>query len=375
MQLRSTRRVVSSRVFFLGLAAAGGALPGCAALEQARLEQLDKSVQVSARDSMWNHRRVGMEPSSCKGDLCGQMGAADFERQVMQAATGACYEVVEADEIARYAKHYGGPSIGTSFGMNIGEMIGVAGGDKHAQVGAGMNWDMGFHFDAQTPDVRDVVVDELGLQGILKTAVQVDPPDNITGFRPVTIDVRLIDAVGRQNLWQARITEQLMNSDQPGEVIGRLANDLGEALKRRVNACTPPPAPAPVVVGQPQNFDGFQVVEQHIQLPDRIHFELGSAQLSERSHGMLGQVAHFLATRPDIKTVRVEGHTDSDGDDASNLTLSQQRAAAVVAFLTSQGVTASRLTSAGYGETKPVAPNDTIANKAKNRRVDLVIVP
>ena len=67
-------------------------------------------------------------------------------------------------------------------------------------------------------------------------------------------------------------------------------------------------------------------------------------------------------------TLRVEGHTDNQGTAASNQTLSERRAQAVVAWLTAS---ASRLTSAGFGQTKPVADNQTGEGRAKNRRVEL----
>ncbi len=69
--------------------------------------------------------------------------------------------------------------------------------------------------------------------------------------------------------------------------------------------------------------------------------------------------------------VRVEAHTDSSGADAYNLGLSKRRAASVVDFLVSQGIASARLQSQGYGETKPIAPNNTPEGRAANRRVEL----
>jgi outer membrane protein OmpA-like peptidoglycan-associated protein len=71
--------------------------------------------------------------------------------------------------------------------------------------------------------------------------------------------------------------------------------------------------------------------------------------------------------------VLVEGHTDSDGDDGANTTLSLARATAVRDALVSAGVDAALLRVRGHGEQRPVAPNDTPANKARNRRVDLLL--
>ncbi|MCC6623137.1 MAG: OmpA family protein [Deltaproteobacteria bacterium] len=346
---------------------------GCAGLEQARLDALDRAVTVSTPRPLYDFRRVAMEAPTCQGAQCAGVSGVELERQVEQAASGACYEVVSSEEVARYAKHYGGgQSFGFDFGMGqtVDVLTGLVGGGKGGGS-AGMGWTTGMRvsFDQASPDARDVVIDELGLTGIVKTSLSFGQPDQTTGFVPVTLDVRLMDAIGRTGVWQARLEGDLMNEGSPQEAVTRLGYDLKDALRRRAEACTPPPAPP-----QQQVFTGFQVVEQKIDLPDRIHFELASTKLSPRSHGMLGQVAHFLGTRPDITLVRIEGHTDSDGADADNQALSEGRAAAVRDFLVSQGVAASRLEAKGFGETKPVVANDSIANKATNRRVDLIIV-
>lgn len=82
----------------------------------------------------------------------------------------------------------------------------------------------------------------------------------------------------------------------------------------------------------------------------------------------------MLADHPDLR-IAIEGHTDSDGDDVHNQELSEQRAAAVRDYLIeSYGIDASRLESAGFGETNPTASNDTPEGKQQNRRVELVVL-
>ena len=68
----------------------------------------------------------------------------------------------------------------------------------------------------------------------------------------------------------------------------------------------------------------------------------------------------------------IEGHTDSDADDAYNLTLSQQRTESVRDYLIAKGIDMNRLSAVGYGETQPIADNKNAAGKAKNRRVELI---
>jgi OOP family OmpA-OmpF porin len=111
----------------------------------------------------------------------------------------------------------------------------------------------------------------------------------------------------------------------------------------------------------------------HLTLPAPIQWESGTATLEAESDAPLTAVAAFLAAKPDITTIRVEAHTDADGDDAANLALSQARSLAVAKWLVAHGVDCSRLVAVGFGETKPVADNGTPEGKAQNRRVEFVM--
>jgi outer membrane protein OmpA-like peptidoglycan-associated protein len=102
-----------------------------------------------------------------------------------------------------------------------------------------------------------------------------------------------------------------------------------------------------------------------------IHFDVASARIQPRSEATIAEIASVLQAHGNWR-MRVEGHTDSDGDAASNLTLSIARAKSVVADLGKHGIATSRLVAAGYGSTRPVATNSTDAGKALNRRVELV---
>lgn len=103
-----------------------------------------------------------------------------------------------------------------------------------------------------------------------------------------------------------------------------------------------------------------------------IFFATGKTDLLKQSFKPLDEVAAIMKT-DDLLQLQVDGHTDSDGDDNKNMTLSENRAKVVMDYLVKKGVPESRIKSAGYGETKPVADNKTSAGKAKNRRVEMTV--
>ena len=106
---------------------------------------------------------------------------------------------------------------------------------------------------------------------------------------------------------------------------------------------------------------------------NNIFFETGKYALTSSSNTELNRLASLLKKHPELK-IEIAGHTDGRGDPNLNLTLSENRAQAVVNYLTSQGVSKSRLKAKGYGMTEPVASNDTEAGRAKNRRTEFKIL-
>lgn len=104
------------------------------------------------------------------------------------------------------------------------------------------------------------------------------------------------------------------------------------------------------------------------QSRNAILFESGSARIAEASDGPISELAGYLALCPEA-TVNVEGHTDADGEADANLALSVSRAEAVVDALIARGVSPDRLYAVGYGESLPVASNETRAGKQANRRI------
>ena len=105
---------------------------------------------------------------------------------------------------------------------------------------------------------------------------------------------------------------------------------------------------------------------------NNIFFETGKALLASSSSLELERLASILKAHPNVK-IEVGGHTDNVGADESNMLLSKQRATAVTTFLQGSGVSAARMVSVGYGETKPSFPNDSDANRSRNRRVEFTV--
>ncbi len=111
-----------------------------------------------------------------------------------------------------------------------------------------------------------------------------------------------------------------------------------------------------------------------IVILDKVYFATGKDVILRKSFPLLGQVVSILRSHPELELVRVEGHTDSQGDDAKNLNLSQRRANNVRDWLMKGGIEGARLEAVGYGETKPVDTNATAKGRESNRRVEFNIL-
>ena len=103
-----------------------------------------------------------------------------------------------------------------------------------------------------------------------------------------------------------------------------------------------------------------------------ILFVTGSAKLQKSSYKGLNDVVKILQDNPDMK-LSIEGHTDNVGSDDKNQVLSENRANTVKDYVVSKGIDASRITSSGFGETKPLADNKTAAGRQQNRRSELIL--
>ncbi len=123
---------------------------------------------------------------------------------------------------------------------------------------------------------------------------------------------------------------------------------------------------------------GIEVVRNGDQLqlnmPSDVTFATGQSNIQPQFYGSLDNVASTLVEFPST-AVDIIGHADSTGAEDFNQRLSEQRAQSVQSYLQNRGVTPVRLAAIGFGETRPIAPNDTAEGRARNRRVEIILTP
>ncbi|HZR35580.1 MAG TPA: OmpA family protein [Nevskia sp.] len=155
----------------------------------------------------------------------------------------------------------------------------------------------------------------------------------------------------------------------PGEPVGYTP----DPVKPKPPAPPAPPAPPPCELpgaGQPITLDGCK--QNDVLILRGVNFDFDKATLTAEAKGILDQVGAALQARPDIK-VEIDGHTDGKGSVSYNQKLSERRAASVKAYLVGKGVAAERMTTAGFGKSRPIADNKTDEGRALNRRVELKV--
>lgn len=111
-----------------------------------------------------------------------------------------------------------------------------------------------------------------------------------------------------------------------------------------------------------------------LNMPSHVTFATDSAQISPAFQGTLDQVASTITEYTDTR-VQIAGHTDDTGSEAYNQQLSERRARAVADYLTGRGVASTRISTVGYGETRPVVSNTTADGRQQNRRVEIILSP
>jgi outer membrane protein OmpA-like peptidoglycan-associated protein len=158
----------------------------------------------------------------------------------------------------------------------------------------------------------------------------------------------------RDELQEARM--QALRAQAAAAVVTQERNELRERLREQLNA----------ILETRESARGLIM-----NVPD-VLFVTGSARLNASGREKLARVSGILAAQPDLR-VAAEGHTDNVGGAEQNQRLSERRAGSVLAYLVQQKIPVGDIDTAGFGETRPVASNDTPAGRQQNRRVELVV--
>lgn len=170
-----------------------------------------------------------------------------------------------------------------------------------------------------------------------------------------------------------RVIDNQLNIAEPEPVVEAPNVETAPGLKP-----TPEPEPeialAPESEPQPEPVIQEQAVEQLLQTLDLsdITFLFASDEITQQGKLILDDVVNVLTEHPEFDVV-IEGHTDSIGDDGTNLDLSQLRAQSVSNYLANSGIQATRLTATGFGESAPIADNDSKEGRALNRRIEFTV--
>ena len=119
------------------------------------------------------------------------------------------------------------------------------------------------------------------------------------------------------------------------------------------------------------NYEFDKILTEDKFVTHAINFDVSKSSIQPESMEFIKQLAQFLSKYPEVR-LEIDGHTDSDGDAAANVTLAETRANEVKKQLTAMGISEQRLTTKGFGATKPLQPNTTPEAKANNRRVEFI---
>jgi outer membrane protein W/outer membrane protein OmpA-like peptidoglycan-associated protein len=261
-------------------------------------------------------------------------------------------------------------------------------------VGAGVNFTWFTSSKLAVPTVGTLKTDSASVGGALQAGFDYSLNDNWS----LSFDAKRVWINTDVKLNGTKLTTVDVNPWILGVGIGYRFNRPAPAPLPQKVAVAPPPPPPPAAVAPPpppppppppRDSDRDGVVDTADNCPNTpagvkvdargceivitlkgVNFETSSAKLTPDSVAILDQAVAVLKQRAGSQ-VEVQGHTDSRGKDALNLTLSQKRAESVRAYLVKGGIDAARLTAKGYGETAPVASNDSDEGRAQNRRVDL----
>ncbi|MGK4003106.1 carboxypeptidase regulatory-like domain-containing protein [Sorangium sp. So ce1036] len=187
--------------------------------------------------------------------------------------------------------------------------------------------------------------------------------------------IRLVDEAGREQTATSDASGAFRFAELPAGAVTLKVEAQG--YMNHVNQAevrTNEDTRAALTVNKRPKVSLVKVQGNEIKISKQIHFETDSAKILGDSNALMEEIADVLQRNPNIRKVEIQGHTDNTGGREHNQTLSEARANSVRAWLVRAGVDGARLVAKGYGQDRPIAPNVTPANKAKNRRVQFIIL-
>jgi outer membrane protein OmpA-like peptidoglycan-associated protein len=225
--------------------------------------------------------------------------------------------------------------------------------------------------------VGPVAVDELTIIDAEPSTTAAAAPVDTTAPVGAPIDDATVNTI------EQPVTSEPASADQaPAETVPAPTETVpADAVVVENPSDTPTETPAEETTTVPTNAPPVTTPEEAAVIEEiradlsleGIEFASGSANIRAESRDVLDRVAATLAENPTVR-VEVGGHTDNFGDPAFNRDLSGSRATAVVNYLVDKGIAAERLVAVGFGPDKPLLPNDSSANRKKNRRIEFTIL-
>ncbi|MFO0615846.1 MAG: OmpA family protein [Polyangiaceae bacterium] len=185
----------------------------------------------------------------------------------------------------------------------------------------------------------------------------------------------ITDSLGKEQKVNADATGNFkLENLQPGDItIKAEANNYMNHVEQKTIRASETTNATLTLNKKPKN-PLVRIEGNELKLGDKVLFENDSSKIMGQSSALLEEVADVLMKNPNIEQIEVQGHTDNNGAPEHNQVLSEDRANSVRDWLIKAGIASGRMVAKGYGQTKPLVPNVTDANKAKNRRVQFIIL-
>ena len=287
---------------------------------------------------------------------------AGFDHNMLSLDALLQYEIFPHDNLVNPYFHFG---IGTTYDADAGDEVLLA--DREEDKTWDFNIPLGIGVNVRILKNLDFTVQ--------------------TQFRPSTRGLEgWHHGIGLTYYWGSEVSED-------GELISTVKDRDGDGVLDKMDRC--PNVPGLAVFSGCPDMDGDGVADDEDRCPETkgtalgkgcpeiapidqevlaravrdVHFETAQATLLAASYPVLDEVASLMQRYPDY-SLRISGHTDNTGDDKMNLDLSKRRAKTCYEYLVGKGVSKSRISSDGYGETRPIASNDTPEGREQNRRVE-----